>query len=115
MRAWVLADSQTGYSWNFEVYTGKEDDADSGSRLGERVVLELTRDLWDKGYYAYFDNFYTSPSLCNKLLEHGTGSCGTVRINRIGIPENFQKAKLKKGEIKVFRKGKLTGVKWMDK
>ena len=29
--------------------------------VGEKVVLNLSQDLLDKGHYAYFDNFYTSP------------------------------------------------------
>jgi len=82
---------------------------------GERVVLDLTRDLWNKGYHTYFDNFYTRPSLCMKLLDQGVGNCGTARINRRGIPKDFQTAKLKKGEMVTFADGELTGVKWMDK
>ena len=73
-----------------------------GVLLGERVVLELTKDLWKNEYHAYFDNFYTSPSLCKKLIKNGTGSCGTVQINRKGILQSLQKAKLKKRRDKSF-------------
>ena len=70
MKAWALADSNTGYIWNRKLYTGKGDDAEQGKLLGERVVLELTKNLWHKGYHLYFDNFYTSPSLCSKLFDY---------------------------------------------
>ena len=115
MKAWALADSKTGYIWNWKLYTGKDDDADGGNLLGERVVLELTKKLWHKGYHLYFDNFYTSPSLCSKLFNFGMGTCGTVRLNRRGIPKPFQTEKLKRGEVTSFQDGVITGIKWMDK
>ena len=98
LKAWVLVESATGYTWNFQVYAGKENDCDDGALLEERVVLELTKSLWNKGHHIYCDNFYTSPSLCLKLEEKGTGCCGTVRINCKGIPISFQQKKLKKGK-----------------
>ena len=76
------------------------------------MVLELTKKLWHKGYHLYFDNFYTSPSLYTKLFNCGMGTCGTVRLNRRGIPKPFQTAKLRRGEMTSFQDG---GVKWMDK
>ena len=66
LKAWVLAEFVTGYTWNFQVYAGKENDCDDGALLGEWVVLELTKGLWNKGQHVYCDNFYTSPSLCLK-------------------------------------------------
>ena len=115
MKAWALADSRTGYIWNWKLYTGKDDDADRRNLLGERVVLDLTKNLWHKGYHLYSDNFYTSPALCSKLYDHGMGSCGTARLNRRGIPKPFQEQKLKRGEVTSFQSGVLTGIKWMDK
>ena len=78
-------------------------------------MLELTKSLWNKGHHVYCDNFYTSPSLCLKLEEKGTGCCGTVRINRKGIPLSFQQKSSKKGEKITYEDGPITGVKWMDK
>ena len=60
MKAWVLADSGTGYTWNWELYTGREDSARTDS-LATHVVLKLVRDLPLSEYHVYFDNFYTSP------------------------------------------------------
>ena len=78
-------------------------------------MLYLTKHLWNKGHHVYCDNFYTSPSICLKLEEQGTGCCGTARINRKGIPKAFQQRKLKKGEMVTYQDGPITGVKWMDK
>ena len=84
---------------NWKLYCG-EDSSEEMARqpLAEKVVLDFgLTGLEGKGHYIYFDNFYTSPSLCKKqLFELGYGSCGTVGINRLRIPRDFQAAKLKK-------------------
>ena len=81
LKAWVLAESATGYTWNFLVYAGKKNNSNDGAVPGKKVVLEPPKSLWNKDHHVYSDNFYTSPSLCLKLEEKGTGCCGTVRIN----------------------------------
>ena len=116
MKAWVLADSATGYVWNWKLYCGKVTSEEKARQpLAEKVVLDLLTGLEGKGHHIYFDNFYTSLSLCKQLFKLGYGSCGTVRINRRGIPRDFQAAKLKKGETTTFRDGRILGLKWMDK
>ncbi len=64
---------------------------------------------------VYFDNFYTSPQLCKRLLTLGFKSCGTVRIDRKGIPETFRKATPTKGSIVTYRDEDMLGLKWKDK
>ena len=54
MKAWALADSNTGYIWNWKLYTGKDDDAEQGKLLGERVVLELTKKTLPQGLPPLF-------------------------------------------------------------
>lgn len=43
MKAWVLADSNTGYTWSWKLYTGKESEPPQLG-LAHRVVLELVDD-----------------------------------------------------------------------
>ena len=45
----------------------------------------------------------------------GIGACGAVIIDRHGLPLDFQKAKLHKGEIMTCKDGPLMGLKRMDK
>ena len=71
MKAWVLADSRTGYTWNWELYTGREDSARTDS-LATHVVLKLVRDLPLSEYHVYFDNFYTSPGKKVRRVELNT-------------------------------------------
>ena len=114
MKAWALADSKMGYICNWKLYTGKEEEV-GREPLGERVVIGLLTGLEHKGYHVYFDNYYTSPSLCKHLLTLGFGCCGTVRLDRRNIPDTFKTAAPKKGEIATYHDDKVFGLKWKDK
>ena len=118
MKAWVLADAANGYVWNWKLYAGKEEAApDSSLGLAHRVVLDLLEDdrLKNKGYHVYMDNFYSSPSLFKDLQAEGFESCGTLRSNRKGIPDDLKSAKLRKGESLFSRDDSLLFMKWKDK
>ena len=67
MKAWVLAESKTGYTFNWSMYTGKN--VDDGGPLAKRVVLNLAEKLHHQGHYLYFDNFYTSPGNSTTYLD----------------------------------------------
>ena len=47
-------------------------------------------------HHVYMDNYYTSPALFLEMAQNGFGACGTARVNRQGMPE----------EWKISRKGK---------
>ena len=44
------------------------------------------------------DNFYNSPELFDLLLSNETDAYETLRSNKRGLPEQFSKIKLKKGQ-----------------
>ena len=80
------------------------------------------------GHHIFMDNYYTSPSLFKDMGEHGFGACGTVRIDRKGMPEEWQKPrkgkgkkvttlpKPKKGEIRAKNLGtSVLALQWMDR
>ena len=91
MKYWVLTDSRIGNVWNWRLYAGNKRDVHDGNLLGERVVLDLTKDLWNKGHCVYFDKLlHQSVTVCTKLLDNGTGSCGTACVNRRGIPHSLE-------------------------
>ena len=62
----------------------------------------------------YMDNYYTSRTFL-PLQQLGFGACGTVRVNRHGMPKEVTEAKLK-GEMTTseVKKGMLA-LKWQDK
>lgn len=113
-KVWCLCDSQTGYVLNFDVYTGKSNNT-SGFTLGEKVVVQLTECVQNTNVLIAFDNFFTTPALMTTLYNNGIYSCGTVRINRKGLPDMMkQKIKLERGEFQFQIKGTISAVKWMD-
>jgi hypothetical protein len=62
------------------------------------------------------DNFYVSPELFQELDLLNTYACGTLRKNRVGVPDALKRTflKLKKGEIIFRRNDKLLAVKYRD-
>jgi len=55
-KVWVRADSHNGFLCNFDIYTGREESAETN--LGAKVVKKLSRTLVGKRYHLYFDNFF---------------------------------------------------------
>ena len=47
--------------------------------------------------HLYTDNFFTSPELYSELHSRGFEACGTLRLNRHGVPPEA-KDNLQKGE-----------------
>ena len=45
MKLWVLADSSTGYTYNFDVYLGKNNEPNSQYGLAYTVVFKLIKGL----------------------------------------------------------------------
>jgi len=94
-----------GYTYNIQVYAGKGQD--DGRELGCSVVMNLTSLYLNAGRTIITDNFYTSLNLANALLENETHLVGTLRCNRVKLPE-VTKSKLRPGQI--IGKENLNGV-----
>ena len=93
--------------------------------------MKLLKGLEGLGYHIFMDNLYNSPSQFREMGQHGFGACGTVSIDRKGMPEEWQKPKkvkknkvrnvtplpkMKKGEIRTKNLGtSITALQWMDK
>ena len=61
------------------------------------------------------DNYFSSPAPFEELARNGVGACGTLRLNRNGIPEEAAKAKPAKGGAVFTRDGKTLYASWTDK
>ena len=85
-----------------------------------RIVLHLVDQLLEKadgsGYHIYTDRFYTSILLANQLLQKQIHLTGTVQKNRVGLPSDLKKLKLKNHEINVYRhQDEVMTLAWQDK
>jgi len=118
IKVWERADPHNGYVHQFQIYTGRE--TVQGTRvaeegLGSRVVRDMTEKIWNRNHHIYMDNYFSSPALFCDLLNKGTYCCGTVRMNRKGMPQAIKSCKLKnRGEKKVMQKGQLVATVWKD-
>ena len=74
-------------------------------------------------YHIYM---YTSPSLFTEMVENGFGTCGTARLDRLGMPSQWKPAKKGNGKAKKTKLPKGTvrakkineqvlGIQWQDK
>uniref|UniRef100_I3JTA2 PiggyBac transposable element-derived protein domain-containing protein n=1 Tax=Oreochromis niloticus TaxID=8128 RepID=I3JTA2_ORENI len=117
MKMFILAESKSGYTISFTIYTGKNQTA-SEHGLAYDVVMNLIQpSCLGTGYHIYMDNFYTSPRLFLDLTSMRFGACGTYRENRKGCPKDRTNAlnrKCPRGSVRWIREGPLVFVKWMD-
>jgi hypothetical protein len=89
---------------------------DRGRGVAHRVVMDLCQPILNKGHHVYFDNYFTSPALVTELSQNQTGSCGTLRVNRVGVPAAVKAAKPNKGDFpEVNRDGNKLYITWHDK
>jgi hypothetical protein len=108
--------ASNGYLLDFRIFRGKGG-YDTAQAVLHHTVIELVRPWGHANRRLYFDNLYTSPTLCDHLLDMGIRSCGTCRSNRAGLPSNISqiKASLPKGEMRSWQRGQLGCLMWNDK
>lgn len=109
IKVWVRADPANGYTNEFQVYTGKVGNGEVG--LAHRVIRDLSYRIRNKYNIVNMDNFFSSPSLCEELVQNGTYVRGTVRPNRKDFPQQLlkpKKVKKKQDEFNTAQKGEIT-------
>ncbi|KAJ8352145.1 hypothetical protein SKAU_G00236210 [Synaphobranchus kaupii] len=104
IKNFVLTDASTNYTYIWDVYTGGAYTFNRETGIGHSTVMTLMNhgNLLGKGHTVYTDNLYTSPALYKALHAQNTGACGTVRVNRRGMPPGLRNLKLKPTEPPVF-------------
>jgi hypothetical protein len=110
-----MCESATGYMFNFQVYTGK-DEGQQERGLSFRVVAELCSSILWTCATVFFDNFYTGVEILKYLYSRGVYACGTIRANRKGLPVEIlpKRLKLKKHECRLGQFDELTFLAWQD-
>lgn len=116
-KVWAMADSSNGYLINFDVYTGKKSSNQTEFGLGENVVLDLTQNLKHKSCCLYFDNFFTSIPLIDKLHKNDLFGCGTFRVNKKMYPKDIMKKdkEFKMGDTDFAQSGDVSISRWKDR
>ncbi|XP_069127706.1 piggyBac transposable element-derived protein 4-like [Argopecten irradians] len=113
-KIWMRCES-SGYCGDFRPYLGKHDQF-RGRDLGARVVLHLCRPLKWKGHHVYFDRFFTSIHLVQKLLANGIFACGTIKATSAGIPASMvAPTGLDRGDTVQCQHDDLVLTVWKDK
>ena len=104
-----------GYLLGFRIYRG-QGGYDSPQSVLQQVVIDLVQPWGGVNRTLYLDNLYTSPALCDELLQMGIRSCGTCRSNRRKMPPNSSAVKdtLAKGEMRAWQRGQLGCLVWHD-
>ncbi|XP_045596450.2 piggyBac transposable element-derived protein 4-like [Procambarus clarkii] len=110
IKLYMLAESKTGYIFDFEIYAGI-------GKTTIEVVMGLIEPLKNNGYHLYIDNYYNLVRLSELLLEVGVYTCGTIRMLH-GAPKTLQISA--KGELPVDktvfkRKDNTFIILWKDK
>jgi len=100
-KLWVISDP-TGYTLDFNVYTGKSDNHGEYG-LAYDVVKELIAPYVFQRYFVFFDNFYTSPVLLEDLLMQEVYATGTCRADRRSIPNPVKDLTASLSGLKVAR------------
>ncbi|XP_031328259.1 piggyBac transposable element-derived protein 4-like [Photinus pyralis] len=100
IKIWALADCETAYTVNMQVYLGKIGNKPEKGQ-GQRVVLDMVSHL-GQGYGITTDNFFTSIELADKLLQRNLTLCGTLRRNKPYIPSELLPARYKKDFSSMF-------------
>ena len=104
-----------GYTWNFIIYTGKENST-TGLSHSQTVIMQLLEDLFGCYRTVVADNFFTSIDLAKRLLGNDTYLIGILRRNRVGSGEAILQKKLREGEIYGLQNGNgVKLIKWTDK
>ena len=91
-KVWVIADP-SGYTLDFDIYTGKGSNGKSDHGVAYGVVMKLMAPFFFQGYHLYIDNFYTSRRLLDDLYHYGVYTTGTFRIDRRGVPSDVKTLK----------------------
>jgi hypothetical protein len=105
IKTWAIADPGTGYTLDFNVYTGKgQTGTDQTHGLGYNVIMELTRPYFNKNHEIIMDNFFSSVDLIVDLLDKDTYATVTTRPNRKNFPPVLKLPKGKKNVQRARRK-----------
>ena len=102
-----------GYLLGFAIYRAKGG-YDTPHPALHKTVVDLVRPWANCNRTLYMDNLYTSPTLCDDLLQMGVRACGISRASRKGLPPGVRLTlrQLGKGAHQSWQRGQLGCLAW---
>ena len=143
-KGWLLSDSHSAYAYDFDIYEGNSnssckiilskklfykykikgatknatpDQIELSKELGcgGSALWNLTCDLSDH-HKLFFDRYFNSIPLLEKLKTRNLYACGTIMSNRKGVPKDFASDRLmQRGDSFTKHRNGLYVTKWMEK
>jgi hypothetical protein len=81
--------AESAYVLKLDLYTGASDAVtEHGST--HALVMRMMEGYENKSYNLFIDNWFSSPTLANHLHAQGIAVCGSVNLNRSGMPPSAQ-------------------------
>ena len=111
---WFCCTGKSGYLYQMDIYLGRKQTPEFNLGLGEEVVLQLTKDLEQSFCTVYFDNFFNSPNLIEKLFQKGIYGIETFRANRKQMPKMIENKQMKRGDCEFIFLGNTMACKLMN-
>lgn len=104
IKIFTLTDARTFYTYNMEVYTGKQNPGPFQLNNSAKSIVErLIQPISNSGRNITTDNWYTSVPLAETLLrDHRLTLVGTIRKNKTEIPPFFIEVKNRPVTSSVF-------------
>ena len=97
-----------------DIYLGRKQTPGFNLGLGEEVVLQLTKDLERSFCTVYFDKFFNSAKLTEKLFQEDIYGIGTVLANREQMPKMIDDKQMKRGDCEFLFSGNTMACNWID-
>ena len=81
-----------------DIYLGRKQTPEFSLSLGEETVLQLMKDLERSFCTVYFDKFFNSPKLIEKLFQKGIYGIRTVRANKKQMSKMIDDNQMNRGD-----------------
>ena len=116
-KLWSMC-SPDGYPFYLNIYCGRASNTPSPTPLGENVVRQCIAVCEDpQMHHFFFDNFFSSVSLLEKLADENIRATGTIRRNRTAkcpLQEEKDFKKTERGTHDFLSTGKVVVISWND-
>lgn len=115
----VYGVASDNYVLKLELYQGA---ANKKSERGATydLVMRMLSDYHHRHHVVFMDNWFTSPTVLRALAECGVAACGSVRLNRVGMPSKSLISKptmknMHRHECLQFTHDDMTLAVWKDR